>query len=146
MKTNFIKIKEFHDKFSRTKDPETPTLRDEPNRRLRAELIFEETKELLHELGYRIVYNSFGEVAIQLNPHKTELSLENIAKESADLKYVTYGTDSALGIPADKVYAEVHDSNMSKIGPDGEVLRRPDGKVLKGPHYKPVNLSWLVEE
>jgi predicted HAD superfamily Cof-like phosphohydrolase len=34
------------------------------------------------------------------------------------------------------VYAEVHRSNMSKLGPDGRPVRRHDGKVLKGPNYR----------
>ncbi len=32
--------------------------------------------------------------------------------------------------------AEIHRSNMTKLGPDGRVSRRADGKVLKGDHYE----------
>jgi tRNA-2-methylthio-N6-dimethylallyladenosine synthase len=34
------------------------------------------------------------------------------------------------------VLAEIHRSNMTKLGPDGQVVRREDGKVLKGEHYE----------
>tara|TARA_R110000744_G_scaffold357007_1_gene463796 strand:- start:338 stop:811 length:474 start_codon:yes stop_codon:yes gene_type:complete len=38
----------------------------------------------------------------------------------------------------------VHQSNMSKLGTDGEPIFREDGKVLKGPNYKAPDLSNLV--
>jgi predicted HAD superfamily Cof-like phosphohydrolase len=38
----------------------------------------------------------------------------------------------------------VHQSNMSKLGPDGKPIYREDGKVLKGPNYQPPDLSDLV--
>lgn len=68
-----------------------------------------------------------------------------VAKELADVLYVTYGAANALGIDLPAVFVEVHRSNMSKVGPDGEVVRRADGKVLKGPSYQPPVLDSLVE-
>lgn len=41
-------------------------------------------------------------------------------------------------------FTRVHQSNMSKLTKDGEVLRRGDGKVLKSDQYKPANLVDLV--
>jgi len=38
----------------------------------------------------------------------------------------------------------VHQSNMSKLGPDGKPIFREDGKVLKGPNYRAPDLSGLV--
>ncbi|MFB7760825.1 hypothetical protein [Streptomyces xiamenensis] len=67
-----------------------------------------------------------------------------VAKELADVLYVTYGTADALGIDLPAVFAEVHRSNMSKLDAEGRVLRRPDGKVLKGPGYQPPVLDVLV--
>lgn len=68
-----------------------------------------------------------------------------VAKELADVLYVTYGTADALGIDLPAVFVEVHRSNMSKLDADGQVLRRADGKVLKGPSYQPPALDGLVE-
>lgn len=68
-----------------------------------------------------------------------------VAKELADVLYVTYGAADALGIDLPAVFVEVHRSNMSKLGADGQVLRRADGKVLKGPGYQPPTLDDLVE-
>ncbi|MFC8801355.1 hypothetical protein ACFT2C_26790 [Promicromonospora sp. NPDC057138] len=68
-----------------------------------------------------------------------------VAKELADVLYIAYGTADALGIDLPAVFVEVHRSNMSKLDPDGRVLRREDGKVLKGPGYQPPVLDDLVE-
>jgi len=38
----------------------------------------------------------------------------------------------------------VHESNMSKLGPDGKPVYREDGKVMKGPNYKPPYMGDLV--
>ncbi len=151
---NFEKIKVFHSAFGRTPDPESPTLRDEPCRRLRAELVFEEFKELIHELGYKLAYQEYPDISEQQSQivlvrnelEETDLSLARIAKEAADLEYVTLGTSASLGIDATRAYADVHQSNMSKLGPNGEVIRRADGKVLKSELYKPADLSWIYEK
>lgn len=68
-----------------------------------------------------------------------------VAKELADVLYVTYGAADALGIDLPTVFVEVHRSNMSKLDADGRVLRRADGKVLKGAGYRPPDLDGLVE-
>lgn len=54
-----------------------------------------------------------------------------------DLLYVVYGAALAFGIDADAVLAEVHRSNMTKLGEDGKpIYRETDGKVLKGPNFE----------
>jgi len=62
--------------------------------------------------------------------------LDRLAHELADVVYVAYGTALVHGIDLDAVIAEIHRSNMTKLGPDGQVMRRADGKVLKGDHYE----------
>lgn len=152
-KTNFDKVKEMHKGFGSI-DPEIPNIRDSQTRKLRASLIFEETKELLHELGFSLglqEVNSKEFVSdeiieswnyeISLKPIEVEFDLKKIAKESADVKVVVYGTDAALGIDGDIAFDAVHQSNMSKIGPAGKVIKREDGKILKGPHYREPDMS-----
>jgi predicted HAD superfamily Cof-like phosphohydrolase len=63
------------------------------------------------------------------------------AQESADLEYVLHGTTISLGINLDAAVAEVHRSNMSKLGADGKPIYREDGKVLKGPNYRPPDMT-----
>ena len=58
-----------------------------------------------------------------------------------------YGTVDTHGL-SDKmpaIFAEVHRSNMSKLGEDGRPIRRPDGKVLKGPNFSPPAISDILE-
>jgi predicted HAD superfamily Cof-like phosphohydrolase len=64
----------------------------------------------------------------------------SIADALADIVYVAYGTAVTYGIPLDSVFAEVHRSNMTKIGPDGPYLRA-DGKITKGPDYEPPDIA-----
>ena len=95
---------------------------------LRQRLIMEEAKEVSQEL-FRPVINKVA-----------------LTKELADLLYVVHGTAVAFGLPLDVVFNRVHESNMSKLGPDGKPLYRDDGKVLKGPNYQPPKLDDLFDE
>lgn len=70
--------------------------------------------------------------------------LDRLAHELADVVYVAYGTALVHGIDLDAVIAEVHRSNMTKLGPDGRVSRRADGKVLKGDHYEIPDVSGVL--
>lgn len=65
-------------------------------------------------------------------------------KELADLVYVCFQYAENLGWDLDEALDRVHESNMTKLGADGQPIRREDGKVLKGPNYQPPNLTDLV--
>jgi len=67
-----------------------------------------------------------------------------IADALADIVYIACGTAHAYGIDLDAVVAEVHRSNMTKLGGDGRPVYREDGKVLKGPSYEPPQLSAVL--
>ena len=67
-----------------------------------------------------------------------------LLKELCDLQYVLSGFVVTFGLPFDEAFKRVHESNMSKLGPDGKPIYREDGKVLKGPNYKKPDLSDLV--
>lgn len=70
--------------------------------------------------------------------------LDRLAHELADVVYVAYGTALVHGIDLDEVIAEIHRSNMTKLGPDGSVSRRADGKVLKGDHYEAPDVAGVL--
>lgn len=70
--------------------------------------------------------------------------VEDVLKESGDLLYVTYGLFNTLGFDADMIFKAIHNSNMTKLGPDGKPIYREDGKILKSENYKPVDLSNFV--
>ncbi|TXH54670.1 MAG: nucleotide pyrophosphohydrolase [Desulfurellales bacterium] len=63
----------------------------------------------------------------------------------ADILYVVYGFAVSLGVDIEPFLDEVHKNNLTKVGPNGEVIRREDGKVLKPPTYVPVDLQALFE-
>ncbi len=67
-----------------------------------------------------------------------------IADALADIVYIACGTAHAYGIDLDAVVAEVHRSNMTKLGTDGRPVHRADGKVLKGPAYEPPRVAAVL--
>ena len=67
-----------------------------------------------------------------------------IADALADIVYIACGTAHAYGIDLDAVMAEVHRSNMTKLGADGRPVHRADGKVLKGPSYEPPQVAAVL--
>lgn len=67
-----------------------------------------------------------------------------VADALADMIYVIFGTALSYGIALPAVLAEVHRSNMSKLGEDGKPLLRDDGKVMKGPGYFPPDVARAI--
>ena len=117
-------VREFHEAFDLViRDRPTTGIPDH-ERELRRELHREELKEL-HE-------------AMELE------DIVEIADALADLIYVLHGTALHYGIDLEPIQAEVHRSNMSKLLPDGSVLRRDDGKVLKGPDFTAPAIARLL--
>lgn len=103
----------------------------------------------LLDLRWRLISEEHNEVGEALDEYeyegKTAKAKANVAKELADLLYVTYGTAVSLGIPLNEVFRRVHESNLSKLGPDGKPVYREDGKVMKSNLYKPCDLMDLFE-
>ena len=131
----FEMLQQFHKVFGLEYNAK-PIIPDYETIKLRISLICEEHQEVLEEIAE-------GETSGEYLPKK-DINLEKLAKELADLMYVTLGTAVSFGINMDNVFAEVHRSNMSKLTKDGEVLRRSDGKVLKSDQYTPANLKDII--
>jgi predicted HAD superfamily Cof-like phosphohydrolase len=94
-----------------------PEMPSEEIRLLRAKLIFEEAIETIHALGCDVHHSQRG-VFLDSEIHAT---LTDIADGLADLHYVAYcGTAAACGINMEPVFAEVHQSNMTKLWTDAE--------------------------
>jgi predicted HAD superfamily Cof-like phosphohydrolase len=68
-----------------------------------------------------------------------------LADALADIVYVAYGTAVTYGIDLDRVLHEVHRSNMSKLGKDGEPIFRADGKVVKSSQYRPPDVAGVLK-
>ena len=105
---------------------------------LREKLLTEEMKELRHEIEQ-------GIADLADHGHLTRETKLNLLKEMADVQYVLSGMAVTFGLPLEKVFGRVHESNMSKLGEDGKPVLREDGKVLKGPRYHPPVLDDLVD-
>ena len=123
---NYIeKVKEFHDAYG-VETPQRPRVDNDELNDLRKELLGEEFDELVEAL---LLADS-------------RLTLDALC----DLQYVLSGAVLAFGFAPvfDAAFAEVHRSNMSKLGADGKPVRREDGKILKGPNYTPPNLEPFV--
>lgn len=95
-----------------------PTIPNPARCKLRIDLIKEELQEL--------------EDAIE------DQNIIDILDALSDLQYVLDGTYLEFGLEhlKDASFAEVHRSNMSKVGSDGQPIKREDGKILKGPYYR----------
>jgi len=121
--SNFNKVGTFMKTFGQEVKSKPSFSTDKINK-LRIDLI----KEELDELKEAMDNNDLLEVADALT----------------DILYVTYGAGHAFGIDLDKCFDEVQNSNMSKLGEDGEPIYNESGKVMKGPNYFKPNLSKFV--
>ena len=122
--TNFDLVEEFMTAFDQDVQKKA-SMPDRKTAMLRLKLILEEYEEL--------------ETAVE------EQHLVGIADALTDILYVTYGAGHAFGIDLDECFEEVHESNMSKLGPDGKPIYRDDGKVMKGPDYVEPDLRSIIK-
>lgn len=93
----------------------------------------------------RLRLNLIAEEAIELDDACFDRDLVGIADGIGDLLYVVYGAALEFGIDIHAVFDEIHRSNMSKLGPDGQPIYRDDGKVMKGPGYMRPDIHAVLE-
>ena len=121
--SNFKSVKKFMETFGQ-EIKEKPNFPNDKITSLRYELIREELDELKDAIDKR--------------------DLKEVADALTDILYVTYGAGHAFGIDLDKCFEEVQNSNMSKLGENGEPIYNESGKVMKGPNYFKPDLSKFV--
>ena len=121
--SNFNKVGTFMKTFGQEVKTK-PSFSSDKINKLRIDLI----KEELEELQEAMKNNDLLEVADALT----------------DILYVAYGAGHAFGIDLDKCFDEVQNSNMSKLGENGEPIYNESGKVMKGPNYFKPDLSKFV--
>ena len=121
--SNFSKVGIFMKTFGQeVKD--NPSFSTDKINKLRIDLINEELEELTDAMKKK--------------------DLLEVADALTDILYVTYGAGHAFGIDLDKCFDEVQNSNMSKLGENGEPIYNESGKVMKGPNYFKPDLSKFV--
>lgn len=139
--TNFEMVKEFYRTF--VHEPSENVIYDLADERI--------------ILGLKLIREEFNELVIALGNH----DMVEIADGLGDLAYVVYHFAIEHGIDLDKVFAEIHRSNMTKLFPcEGEpscpaciVANKcldpgprynEYQKVLKGPNYDPPHLEQFL--
>ncbi|MDT0678155.1 nucleoside triphosphate pyrophosphohydrolase family protein [Autumnicola musiva] len=128
MKNRISAVKEFHKAFKLGTQEEPLADLGTAKNMLRFRLMQEENEEYLQAANN----NDLVEVADALG----------------DMLYILCGTIIEHGMQhkIEEVFDEIHASNMSKLGDDGEPIYREDGKVLKGPHYFSPNIRGIFSE
>ncbi len=121
--SNFNKVGTFMKTFGQEVKTK-PSFSTEKINNLRIDLIKEELQELTEAMNNK--------------------DLLEVADALTDILYVTYGAGHAFGINLDKCFDEVQNSNMSKLGENGEPIYNESGKVMKGPNYFKPDLSKFV--
>ncbi len=119
-------VEEFHNSFGQ-ENGETPGKIKWPESQLRYKLMAEENSEYLEACAQQ--------------------SVEEIADALGDMLYILCGTILKHGMQhiIEDVFDEIHSSNMSKLGEDGEPVLRADGKITKGPNYFRPNLKKILD-
>ena len=115
-------VSDFHRKFNFTANPlnEKPRLIPKYIARKRIKFLRQEVREF--------------------NEAVNRGDIIEIADALADIGYLLIGNCVAYGIDFEKIFAEIHRSNMSK-----ERTMDRDGKAVKGPNYSPPNLKLIIE-
>ena len=127
MKDKILAVKEFHKAFKLDYlDKPKADLGTDKNK-LRFNLMKEENEEYFEAANN----NDMVEVADALG----------------DMLYILCGTIIEHGMQhkIDEIFSEIQNSNMSKLGADGNPIYREDGKVLKGPNYFKPNIKGILE-
>ena len=121
--SNFNKVGTFMKTFGQEVKAKPSFSTDKINK-LRIDLIKEELQELTEAMNNK--------------------ALLEVADALIDILYIRYGAGHASGINLDKCFEEVQNSNMSKLGENGEPIYNESGKVMKGPNYFKPDLSKFV--
>lgn len=117
-------VKEFHEKYGHWQGPSGPEIPESVIQSLRLRLIVEEYNELWKGM--------------------VEGDLVEIADGAADLVYVVIGCCLAYGIDFNRVFLEVHRSNMTKDQIKAAPGEKYGTKTPKGLAYIPPDIKGIL--
>lgn len=134
-------VREFHTAMD-IPVAETPSVPSDDRVRLRASLIAEEFFETMAAMfgDEHLIAPARFAMSQVVKEACVKVDLVELADGLCDLDYVVAGTRLEFGIPGEAVLAEVHRSNMTKVG----APTRPDGKIMKGENYSPPDIRAAV--
>ena len=126
MKDKILAVKEFHKAFKLDYLESPKANLGSDKNKLRFNLMKEENEEYLEAANND--------------------DLVEVADALGDMLYILCGTiiEHGLQHKIDEVFDEIQNSNMSKLGGDGNPIYREDGKVLKGPNYFKPNIERIL--
>lgn len=127
-------VREFHEKYGHYSQINHSNTYPNDVVVLREKLITEEAEEF-RDASYALGFKNV-ELGIR------DVDIEGIADALADLLYVVFGAAIAYGIPIDKVFVEVHRSNMTKSMLKDE--KSIKGKTIKGDKYEPPRIKEVL--
>ena len=128
---NFKEILSKVEEFQNATDQpvsKTPCLSEDKNNTLRYQLMAEENREYM---------------VATIQENKVE-----ILDAVVDMLYILAGTINQHGMQdlIEPAFYLVHANNMTKVGPDGKVIRDADGKILKPEGFQSVDLKQLFKK
>ena len=126
MKHKIEAVKRFHEAFKIGYRTTPKADLGESKNKLRFDLMREENEEYFQ--------------AAQSN------DLVEVADALGDMLYILCGTIIEHGMQnkIEDIFEEIQESNMSKLGEDGNPIYNESGKVMKGPNYFKPDLSKFV--
>ncbi len=108
---------------------------------LRARMILEEALETVRALGFEQTKKNTNELRQRYSqPDYVQPDWAEVIDGVCDIVYISVGTLVEAGIPFQRFFAEVHRSNMLKVGgPKNE-----HGKILKPEGWEPPRIEYLL--
>ena len=127
MKKQLDKVSEFHRTFRLGIEEKPVSTLENGKARLRYELMKEENEEYIEAAENDDIIE--------------------VADALGDMLYILCGTIIEHGMTGliEEVFDEIHKSNMSKLGEDGNPVYREDGKVIKGPNYFRPDIAKIIK-
>lgn len=107
----------------------------------------EKKPSLISEERFRLRFNLMAEENTEYLEACVANNKEQIADALGDMLYILAGTALEHGMQdyMERIFLEIHRSNMSKMDENGKPIFREDGKILKGPKYFKPNLNKILE-
>jgi predicted HAD superfamily Cof-like phosphohydrolase len=104
---------------------------------LRVRLLVEEALEFAEAMGCQVSVSGDGVVGakafdVTIVPGRS-IDLVEAVDALADTIVVAKGSGHSLGLPVDAALEVVHETNMTKVGPDGRVVRHPVTDKIEKP-------------
>lgn len=144
MLNNFKKVIEFHNIFRPGSVAKTPRMLSRELSILRIRLIAEELAEYAQAVGIRTQISVASGSYVYTSIDSDSTDQIEAADALGDILYVTYGAAAEHGFPINEVFNEIHRSNMTKLGADGQPII-VDGKVQKGPGYRKPDIKAVLD-